>query len=525
MATVQLSLSTQSILSQLQAVGHGFNIFGTLDERALVAPLFDYTAAPTHKILFLGQEYEVPDFIVLLANPDSYTEWKTCMTRDEYQSSLAAHVGANVSWGAFRGEMSADYVVEQKNASEYAYAYYNHYRPLGTVELKNVGNYITEDFRNAVSALPATLTPANARAFLDFFEFWGVYYVRRATLGGRLKLLSSVLHTSELRKEEIDMAFEAHYKGLFASGSFDSSITSKQQWQRYKDFSRTTIRAQGGDASCTIQLEGLVPMQPGKDTSLKALQEWVRTLEARPALVDFALDGIWNLCGSRRALVREAWEQLGRNLQPRLVARTFSALSAWPIKHPIATPVITLERDIIPAQPPETPAGFQIVVVDGGRLGARDAVLLNRFFTAPAVQQWGPVYTSMYDDMVAALQADPALTREGNLLIAAGFGIDRSMVPTAAAIQLFRSAGADQRLDRWRRGSRPGKQHPDAGLYVGFPLSYLLVGFFGSMPGTGFEDMPFPHQDGYRVRATIDFYLQSVAGKYQFELYQLTRYD
>ena len=49
--------SNLPFLSQANALGQGFNVYGALDPDSLIAPLFDFTKAPVHTFTFLGQDY------------------------------------------------------------------------------------------------------------------------------------------------------------------------------------------------------------------------------------------------------------------------------------------------------------------------------------------------------------------------------------------------------------------------------------------------------------------------------------
>ena len=89
----QADLAARPILSQANAVGQGFDIFGSFDTDSLMRPLVDLSRAPTQVFTFLGKEYLIPAYITAVESTSSYANVAAGENRDGFQNSIAAHAG------------------------------------------------------------------------------------------------------------------------------------------------------------------------------------------------------------------------------------------------------------------------------------------------------------------------------------------------------------------------------------------------------------------------------------------------
>ena len=173
----------------------------------------------------------------------------------------------------------------------------------------------------------------------------------------------------------------------------------------------TNVRVLGGSPQAAAALASVDPLG-FSDTTVNAFTGWADSVASDPAIVDFSLNGIWNVAGNKSGVVQAALELFGQTMRPRLTAQTTADNTPWPAP-PAEPPVITLGQLIKPATPPASPAGFQVIVLDGTNVSPA-GVLLNRYFWVPLQYQWSQTYETMYEEMLAALQA-PGLAQPGNV--------------------------------------------------------------------------------------------------------------
>src|SRR6185436_9666300 len=107
------------------------------------------------------------------------------------------------------------------------------------------------------------------------------------------------------------------YDGLFVSGSASAEMRDKQKWSSYQENRRTSAVVKGGDRTKAAKIA-----KPSVDNfesfaaTKKAFDEWVQSISSNPALIDFSLKGIWDVCGSKRSVVESAFREYGRNMRP-----------------------------------------------------------------------------------------------------------------------------------------------------------------------------------------------------------------
>lgn len=503
-------LAATPILSQANAVGQGFDIFGVFDVESLIRPLVDSSLAPTQVFTFLGKEYLIPAYITAVESTSSYSNVAAGVNRDGFQNSIAAHVGVDASYGAFSGEMKADFTGEYNENTNFTYGLIDFFTSLATLQLNTV-EYLNADFLQAVADLPNVATEDTLPLFIDFFTRYGIYYTQRVTLGGSLGFYTALSKRDSLTKAGFEFLLKAQYKALFSSGQLDAKVKASTEWQQYSEASVTNVRVLGGSPVAAAALASIDPLGFSKETVV-AFTAWSESVSSDPAIVDLSLAGIWNLGGDKSGIIQEAWELFGPTMRPRLTVETSTANTPWPTP-PAEPPVITIGQLIRPSERPASPAGFQVIVFDGMNVSP-DGVLLNRYFCVPLQQYWAHTYESMYDDMLAALQM-PGLAVSGNVLVLASFGLDKSITPTNDIYSLMLSAGGGSLLRQWVATADPGSEIGNPSIWIGSPVNYCLVGLFGSGPDAGAEAY---NSAQWMIPATLQsevlFYRTSVTGQY-----------
>ncbi|WNG44166.1 hypothetical protein F0U60_08650 [Archangium minus] len=506
-----LSLAETPILSQVYALGQGFDIYGKLDQSGLIRPLFDYSKAGTQVFTFLGKDYLIPSCMTAVQNTAAYWSGNTAESREEFQNSISVHAGVDASYGAFSGEMKADYTSEYEESSLYAYAYNNFYAPLALIELNPGTEYLSSEFLSRVQSLPSVASKDTLPAFESFFTDYGIYYTQKVVLGGSLQFYVAVAQSSQLSSANISAMLKAQYSGLFVSGSLDASVEFSEQWKSYSQSSQTVIRATGGDPTSIAALVGINPMSPSSET-VSRYTDWVQSVSTNPALVDFSLKGIWELCGDKRGAVQMAWELFSQVMHPRLLVQTSSRMMSSDGTYTPQPPTLFLGDQLAPKSPPPSPCGYQLLVLDGANLTEKSGVLHDRYY---CVSQGYFNYEDMYQQMMDDLE-DKGLNKAGNVLVLSSFGLDNNMPPPPSFVGLLQSAGAGRQLSSWENNCDPGSTVGNPSAWISYPANYILVGIFGIGPDSGIEihQGGIFDEDSATARLEVLFYRESITGQY-----------
>lgn len=476
-------------MSQANAVGQGFNVYGTLDESSLITPLFDFAAAGDQEFTFLGKQYRIPTIVNGIENTKTYYTGGTFDTRDSFQNSIAVHANVSASYGAFSGEMETAFSREYQQESEYSYSYNTLFAPLAILQLIPNSTYLSPAFTDRVNQLPPTLDASTLPDFEDFFNSFGVYFTSKIFIGASLEFWVATEKSSTLTDDQISACLKAQYDALYVSGSLSADFKASAQWKSYSASSNVNVQAIGADPTKAAALAALDPFSPSSAT-VNAYTTWVDSIATDPAIMDFGLTGIWELCGPRTKVVQEAWDAYGTQMRPNLMIVTSTSL--YP-PTPAVLPAITLGQSLTPTTPPQGNVGYQVVVLNGNDdITAPDAVIFNRYYGIPG-SDWWDAYRAMYDEMAADL-TNNQLTASGNVLILAGFNLNWNAAPTQNFINVLRNAGGGAQLTYWLNNN-------DNGSTLGYAGNVVLVGIFGQGIGSDAEFIkqylgngPFPVQ-------------------------------
>jgi len=311
---------------------------------------------------------------------------------------------------------------------------------------------------------------------------------------------------------QIDAMMQAQYDALFYSGRLDASIAASVEWKSYAASSNTTIRAQGGDPALVAELVSIDPLDPSPET-VDRFQAWVASAAEDPAVVDFALEGIWQLAGDKREVLQQAWEIYGRTMHPRLTIKTSSQNIRYPVTVEPKPPIITSAALIQPVEAPASPCGWQVIVFDGTQVPDNQTALLDKFYAvSPNGEDWRPGWRAMCEAIADDL-SNPLMSKAGNILVMASFGYTYNMTPTHRLVSLMDLAGAGPALEDWLDKADPGSVGGSSQFWTVGAVCYIQVGIFGDGPDTGLEIFK---NDPSEASAELDlyFYRQSFGGHY-----------
>lgn len=499
MSTQELT-STLPFLSQANVLGQGFDIYGTYDTKSLLRPLFDLQNAPTDTFTFLGRDYAIPSIVRGIENTSSVYNEGTFVSREAFQSKIATFAGVEARYGAFSGEMQASFSLETSRTSDYFYAFKNLHTALGQLQLNPDTSFLTGDFTAAIAALPDTVNDDNIAAFADFFGRFGVYYTSQVSLGATFEFYNAVSIATSDTVMQIGAMLKAHYNGLFSSGSISTGITTSKEWKSYIENSSVSIATTGGDPTAGGKLQGIDTKAPSAAT-VAAYDAWLETVGANPAVGQFKLAGIWNLCGPKSTVVQAAWRLYGERMHPRLSIETASPAAV--------APTITLGFEVKPPARPETLMGWQIAILDRTDVSTPDRVVFDRYYTIEP-DRWAWEFEAMYNDMARDILAS-GYADTNHILLAVSFGMKPTCSPSRDFYGLLRSSGGGRQLADWAQGSDPGSNNPGT-------LCYALAGIFDQGADSGVEVLAEDWNKTVALNVAIYFYRMAYGGPFTLGL-------
>lgn len=478
-------------LSQANSLGQGFDVYGVYGADSLLRPIFDLADTPTRTFTFLGKDYEIPGIVRGVQDTSSTYNSGSFTSREGFQEKVAAFAGVEGKYGAFSGELRAAYSTEVDRSSEYYYAFKNFYTRLGYLQLDPDTNLLNGEFIDAVDKLPDSVTKDNLPAFADFFARFGAYYTSQVSLGASLEFYNGVSKQTSDTVTQVAAMLEAHYTGLFTTGSISASVKDTQEWKSYAQNSTLSIATTGGDAIGAARLQSIDTHDPSTST-VSAFDGWLETISDNPAVSEYKLTGIWNVCGDKKSVVQQAWRLYGSAMHPRI---TMEATS--PATQP---PTITLGYQVKPTDKPDTLAGWQIAILDRNDVSAPSKVVFDRYYTFD-VENFTPTFEKVYQTMARDIQ-ESGYADEDHILVACAYGIEYNCSPDSNFYGLLRSAGGGELLQRWVQNATPGSGNGDRAVYA-------LVGVFDAGADTGMED--FTRSWGDPVQVTLDGYFYRLA--------------
>ena len=491
-------------LSQANFLGEGFDIYGKYDViSSAITPLFDPIKAGTTTFDFLGREYVVPSYVLPAEDTQGFYKEFTGETRDSFQNNLSQRAEVHASYGAFSGQMEESYSSQFASNSEHFYSYRSFYTRLALLQLipDNLDQYLTDYFQQRVEQLPTTLDPNDIEPFADFFDDFGIYFISEVTLGGSLDYYVAVSKTSKMSTTEISGKVKLDYNALFQSAGVSAEVKNTQSWQSYSANRSVNIAAKGGDPPLLAKLTGVDPDQPNS-TSVSIYNQWLDTIDTNPAITDFKLKGIWELCGDKRQVVEQAFHEYGRAMRPRMIIEISS--------EPGNAPMIILSGDIRPSTPPEYPQGYQLVVLD--RTNPSPAgVRLNKYYTFDLTSPHPFYYQNaqnMYNQMLSDIQ-EGGFDNMKYFLVLASFGMSGNAPPPSNVYGFLRAAGGGSQLQGWVDIADPGSTYERW-------VVYALTGVPNLGPSTGVETFggnDFSSNEFHRTLEVL-FYRQSGSSLY-----------
>lgn len=475
----QLSETNTPILPQTYYIGQSIDIDMSLSPDSLKRPLFDFSSAEMQPFEFLGKSYIVPNNVVAFENTSVIYSQEVCKTKEDLQEKLSIEAGVSASYYGFSGEVKANYSKITDNSNDYFYCYSDYSSKLATLQINDREKYLTNDFLKRIQQLPDNVSKNNLSIFSKFFNDFGIYYVNKIVLGGKLNFYVGVNKNSNLSNTDISLTLESQFKGVFFNGKADAKIEKTEQWKSYKENSKYNIRALGGNAAKIKDLINVNAFDPSENTKASCT-DWFETVNTDPAVIDFSLEGIWMLCGNKSEIVKDAWNLYRKFIRPHMTIETkYHKIRNKSDIMEFEPPLLIFQgKQIKPKEPPLSDSGFLAVVLNGQKVNETDGILLNKYYNIMPDEnmRWVKTYTTMYKQMNDEIFLNPHLAKPENILLITSFGLDRNMTPTNDVYGNLLTSGAGKNLKYWLSHCEPGSM--SSGSWTNYPIIYSVIGYF-----------------------------------------------
>ncbi|MCU4748827.1 MULTISPECIES: MAC/perforin domain-containing protein [Streptomyces] len=496
-------------LSLASAIGRGFNVHGRFDTSSLTYPLVDRTKAGTSVFTFEGTDYLIPDYVTGMTQHSGNATKIVGESREDAQEKISIHAGVQAGYGAFSGQLNADFDLSKHDTIENFYCYWRQITQLGTLSINpaQARLALSQDFADDVSALPESLTEDNQDKYFDFFARYGPYYTQAVTLGGHLTLMNQVKKVGSLTSANIASSLNAQVDSL-AKGKLELSVEVKSVWETYQQNSNADIACLGGNQTLLTSLAALDPWTPSEKTA-QLITDWADSLSKSAAVVDFRLAGIWDLIGdtNRAHAVQQAWQRYARVMHPSI------HIESWSGTETVRAPIITLAGKSIEAKEKVTSIGLQTLVLSGTDPVSPGGVLHNKYYSLPDNSLSG--YQNMWHEISQDIDGH---SEQGNILILVTFGHDENWPPTDDGVRRLREAGSGDVLTYWINHSTPGSSAGSPGHPGKRPCVYAFIGVFGNRYGDCVEIYKGKSSGNSRVEMSLDAFLYREAFDGQYTI-------
>ncbi len=163
------------------------------------------------------------------------TETKMFYSSSSYEESFSANVGADTPKGG--GSASFSHTSSESNNETNIYTYSRTTVKAYDIRLRKEQIALTDDFKNAVKALPKTY---NETAYKNFINTWGTHYPVLTSYGG-VQVAAYKFNAKEMMESEsMALGIEGNMKKASAGGGYssDKSFAEKQENSKGMYFSK-----------------------------------------------------------------------------------------------------------------------------------------------------------------------------------------------------------------------------------------------------------------------------------------------
>ncbi|KAK7688953.1 hypothetical protein QCA50_007644 [Cerrena zonata] len=295
------------------------------------------TSSTTTQQTVNGQTYAVPDntsiSMDVSTGESSYTLYKS---GTDAATSFQADASLSAKYMAVSGSVDATYAINKTFHNEYQYALFSYNQHLYVTQFEDFASFIQEAvIKSRINQLKP-FDPTNndvVDSYRSFFKSMGSHCITGASYGSRMQLSVWASNSDSSVNSSWGLNVSAAFNGLVASGKFDASVKSSDEYKTFSNYMQKTCSCFGGDTS----LASTINSNPMQDDIYTQFTKWVATSRESPDVMSFSLIEIWTLMNAavdqdlvKRAIdVQHAYEWIVQNPRKHWTKCRFVINSDW----------------------------------------------------------------------------------------------------------------------------------------------------------------------------------------------------
>jgi MAC/Perforin domain len=301
MPAVSEAQKTEDDITGLSMLGFGYDVFSSpycvADECKDEGGGALLNLGPSSKTVHaLGRTFSYPDAVTVFGQQptnDDYTLFGRTVEQYSRQLAVKAQVGA--SYGAFSGSIQSSYQETGTTYLENVYGEHGHIYSGVAVRLPSKASTLRALLK------PEVKTILREHSSADVIKRYGTHLVAGVMIGGKALLRQKASRSNVSSSTEWQLALEAKYGQVTASGSVDQKYSS--------------------DIS-SFQMANSVHTIGGSNTLIESsdqFQAWLTSLDGNPAIIDMiGVVPLWQLLesGSERDRLKAGIVAYAKTFQP-----------------------------------------------------------------------------------------------------------------------------------------------------------------------------------------------------------------
>ncbi|KAG6334618.1 hypothetical protein ID866_4470 [Astraeus odoratus] len=268
-----------------------------------------------------GVVYNVPRCISIIHFDNSNGNYITYTTGTEASSSFQTDVSASARYLAVSASTSTSYALNKSFRREDQFAFYSFNASTYLAQMMDYIDLFNESaLLRRIEQMPIPFDgydDDNVREWKAFFASWGSHVIIKAGHGARFQLNVWASNSEESVNKKFSINVGAAFNGIMFGGSFDSSVTTEEQYKTFSAFMQKTVSVMGGDSVLNTRLAA----DPHHNDRFV---EWAETVTANSATTNFTVQELWILMKS------------AASKELRDTANTVEQAFNWIVAHPQA---------------------------------------------------------------------------------------------------------------------------------------------------------------------------------------------
>ncbi|KAI0054343.1 hypothetical protein BV25DRAFT_915611 [Artomyces pyxidatus] len=267
----------------------------SVTKAVLSAVRFIDLAPETAQQVVAGVTYDVPTNCTIADDVTSGdSSYRTYVTGSDAASDFEVNSDVSVKYMAVSGSVDASYAIAKTFHHQYQYAIFAYDSTLFMVSFEDYMSHISSAKLKVLTAGLLPFDPTNAavvNAYRRFFQNAGTHVIVGCNYGARFQLNVWASNENSSVNKNWGVNVTAAFNGLVASGQFDLSIKSSDQYKQFSGYMQKSVSCFGGDPA----IAGQLATEPQADAVYQRFTDWSKTARNTPDVMSLALMEMWNI--------------------------------------------------------------------------------------------------------------------------------------------------------------------------------------------------------------------------------------